>query len=260
MKYQVLKVNPDLITEQVKNKTVTNFYVYLHKKITNDEIFYVGKGKRYRCTSYHNRSKHWVNTALKHGVKIELYKYNLTSSKACEIEKELISKLGLENLTNISLGGEGGLCGELNHFYNVRLYGKNNGNYNNKYENNPLSIPVLCFDLNGIFIKRYASAEQTRQDGYLPQCVVAVCNKKRKSHKDCIFIREKEYTSNMKFNYSSITRKKKVYSYTKEHIFIKSYNSINDTQKDGFNPKNVSQVINGSKKSHKNIIFTQYKI
>lgn len=260
MKYEVLKVNPELITKQVKNKTVTNFYVYVHKKLTTDEIFYVGKGKRYRCTSYHNRTKHWVNTALKHGIKIELYKYNLTSLEACEIEKKLISEIGLENLTNISLGGEAGLCGELNYFYNVRLYGKNNGNYNNKNEKNPLSVPVLCFDLDGVFIKKYASSEQTRQDGYSPSSVVAVCNKKRKSHKEHIFIREKEYRSDIVFNYTSVTRKKKIYSYTKEYIFIKSYNSIKDTEKDGFTPKNVSQVVNGSKKSHKNIIFTQYKI
>lgn len=260
MNYNVIKVNEELISKLVTQKGERRFYVYLHKKISNNEIFYVGKGTRYRCCVTHSRSKYWRFTALKYGVKVEIHSYSLTNEESCQLEKDIISDIGLSNLVNFSSGGDIGAIGENNHFYKANLTGDKNGNYGNKYDKNPLSIPILCFDLAGKFIKRYASAKQAELDGFYNNCIAAVCNKKRKSHKDHIFIKESEYNPDKDILFVSKTAKKQITAFTKDGAFIKTYSSIRDTEKDGFNPRNVSQVINGKKKSHFNIIFKHHKI
>jgi len=83
------------------------FYVYLHRKATNNEIFYVGKGKDYRAWNKQHRSKYWIRIVNKYGLIVELYKTNLTENEAFDLEKELIKNLGKKNLCNLTDGGEG---------------------------------------------------------------------------------------------------------------------------------------------------------
>lgn len=94
----------------MKNKI---FYVYAHKKATDNTVFYIGKGKLYRAASKSGRSKHWHNIVNKHGYKIEILHKNLTENEAYQNEINEIFKLkelGLK-LCNISNGGDGGLSG-----------------------------------------------------------------------------------------------------------------------------------------------------
>ncbi len=43
--------------------------------------------------------------------------------------------------------------------------------------------------------------------------------------------------------------------YDSTGAFIKAYECIRDTEKDGFNPRNVNQVVRGQKKTHKGFIW-----
>lgn len=48
---------------------------------------------------------------------------------------------------------------------------------------------------------------------------------------------------------------KHVHQYTLDGIYVRSYNNARETERYGFNYKNVSQVCNGEKKSHKGFVF-----
>lgn len=94
-------------------------YVYLHRKKTNGEVFYVGigsdnKGKHERAHYLYNRgrNKHWLNVYNKHGYIVEITHDNLLWEEACCIEIYLIlfygrKDLGTGTLVNKTIGGEG---------------------------------------------------------------------------------------------------------------------------------------------------------
>lgn len=70
------------------------YYVYVHRKKTTHEIFYVGKGVKTRGWGIRSRSKMWYNVTNKHGVLSEIIFDNLTEDEALTIEKELITYYG----------------------------------------------------------------------------------------------------------------------------------------------------------------------
>ena len=89
-----------------------DFYVYVHKKKTNGEVFYVGKGSGKRAWSAFGRNSLWKRTADKYGWLVEIVQDNLQDWYAFELERDLISyygrrDLGHGNLTNMSDGGDG---------------------------------------------------------------------------------------------------------------------------------------------------------
>jgi hypothetical protein len=85
------------------------YYVYRHLRLKDNSIFYIGKGKgdRYNCEN--GRNNHWNNIVKKDGGFIaEIIKDNLTNDDACKLEIDLINEIGLNNLSNIATGGQGG--------------------------------------------------------------------------------------------------------------------------------------------------------
>lgn len=85
------------------------FYVYLHRRATDNSVFYVGKGKSNRAWGCAQRSKYWKFVAQKHGVFVEIEKDGMIESDAFGLEVELIAKyrdLG-SVLCNFTSGGEG---------------------------------------------------------------------------------------------------------------------------------------------------------
>lgn len=70
------------------------YYVYVHRKMTNGEIFYVGKGQGIRGWRPYNRNVIWKNKAEKHGVLVEIVMDNLTEEIALDLERELIAFYG----------------------------------------------------------------------------------------------------------------------------------------------------------------------
>jgi hypothetical protein len=121
------------------------YYVYLHKRKGTDKVFYVGKGSKNRdgerSEMTKNRNRWWHHIVDKDGgFDIEIYQDNLTEDNAYELEKELIAQIGLENLTNMTEGGEGGDTlsnhpdlDKIGKKISEALRGKNNPNYGKGY-------------------------------------------------------------------------------------------------------------------------------
>lgn len=92
-------------------------YVYIHRKKTDNQIFYVGVGtglKYYRSKSKSDRNKWWHNTVKKHGYYIQIVKDKLNIQEALYLEIFLISIIGRKDLklgplVNLTDGGEGTL-------------------------------------------------------------------------------------------------------------------------------------------------------
>lgn len=88
-------------------------YVYLHKRLDKDEVFYVGIGKNIeRAYSKHNRNQYWKNIVAKTDYQVKIVASDLSWEDACKMEIELISKYGRNDfkqgsLCNLTNGGDG---------------------------------------------------------------------------------------------------------------------------------------------------------
>lgn len=91
------------------------FYVYLHRRASDNSVFYIGKGCKYRAYETHKskRSVYWIRVYQKHGRVVEIVKDNLTEKEAIALEVALIAQYGIENLCNHSSGGESGGSGRV---------------------------------------------------------------------------------------------------------------------------------------------------
>jgi hypothetical protein len=78
-------------------------------KSTDDSVFYVGKGSKYRSTSKNGRSEYWHRIVNKYGLVVEIVKDNMSFEESNAYEIYLIAKLREEgcNLCNLTDGGEG---------------------------------------------------------------------------------------------------------------------------------------------------------
>jgi len=81
------------------------YYVYLHRRLDDNSVFYVGKGKKKRAWVTKSRNKHWKHIVEKYGYTVEIFKDNLTEQEAFKLEEEQIKFYGLDNLSNMTLGG-----------------------------------------------------------------------------------------------------------------------------------------------------------
>lgn len=86
---------------------MNKFYIYLHINKTNGNVFYVGKGCKNRAYQARSRNSHWKNVVNKYGYEVCIVEDNLTNEEACLKEIRLISFYGLNNLTNMTIGGDG---------------------------------------------------------------------------------------------------------------------------------------------------------
>lgn len=84
-----------------------NFYVYLHRRETDNVVFYVGKGIGRRAYYFSERNDHWTKTFKKHGCKVEIFAKGLTEKQAFDIESEQIKIHRSKKLCNKTDGGEG---------------------------------------------------------------------------------------------------------------------------------------------------------
>lgn len=87
-------------------------YVYIHRRKSNNEVFYVGKGVNHRWSMVFDRNRYWKNVAFKHGVYCDIVANSLTDNEAFLLEKKLISIYGrldqkTGTLTNLTEGGDG---------------------------------------------------------------------------------------------------------------------------------------------------------
>ena len=87
----------------------TDFYIYVHRKLSDNKPFYVGKGSGNRAFDFSGRNKYWKRVKDKHGIKVEIVFDNLSEDEAfqCEIDTLLEFKYFGYELTNMTNGGEG---------------------------------------------------------------------------------------------------------------------------------------------------------
>jgi len=83
------------------------FYVYVHRRVTDNSVFYVGKGHANRAWAKNSRNQHWQNIVSKHGYIVEIVKYGMQEWWAMEFEIELIAQYGRQTLCNRTDGGDG---------------------------------------------------------------------------------------------------------------------------------------------------------
>lgn len=86
-----------------------DYYVYVHRRLSDGRIFYVGKGLNRRYLCLNGRSNWWNNTAQKHGVKPEILIGGLCEDDAKRLEIIIIDDLRSsgEPLVNLTSGGDG---------------------------------------------------------------------------------------------------------------------------------------------------------
>lgn len=84
------------------------YYVYLHRRGDNNEIFYVGKGKNKRAFDVKQRNPYWTNIYNKHGRTVEYVQKDLSEDAAYSLEERLIKyyRESGYNLANITDGGK----------------------------------------------------------------------------------------------------------------------------------------------------------
>ena len=88
-------------------KDEKRYYVYVHRYKTGEkegEVFYVGKGTGTRVHSNTSRNPHWHNINNKYGRTCEILFKGMTSSEACEKERDVILSMGRDTLCNLSDG------------------------------------------------------------------------------------------------------------------------------------------------------------
>lgn len=83
------------------------FYVYAHVRNDNGRIFYVGKGYGERAWVTRRRNRHWTNIASKVGYKVQILKDGMPEKDALEFEIKTIAEIGMQNLCNMTIGGDG---------------------------------------------------------------------------------------------------------------------------------------------------------
>ncbi len=85
------------------------YYVYFHRRLDNDEVFYVGKGSGNRAYVQSKRNKYWKSIVNKYGYRIEFYATNLDEATSFMLEVEKISYFRSirQAYCNLTDGGEG---------------------------------------------------------------------------------------------------------------------------------------------------------
>ena len=88
------------------------YCLYVHKRKSDNELFYIGIGNNKRPYIKGTRSNFWKNEVKKHDYSIEILTNNLTWKNAQEAEIQLIKlygrrDLGLGQLVNLTDGGDG---------------------------------------------------------------------------------------------------------------------------------------------------------
>lgn len=136
------------------------YYVYLHRRTTDNKVFYVGKGKDKRAFDSYSRNAYWENTVNKHGLTVEIIYSKLSEEDALSLEKETIAVMREnfpDTLCNMTDGGEG-ISG-----YKWLDMSKHNWNRLNRIPRTPEQQEIISAKLRGK--KRPEDVRKKARDG-----------------------------------------------------------------------------------------------
>lgn len=206
------------------------FYLYIHRKKDNNEIFYVGisrcrkstKGINYiRAASLYKRNSIWKRIVAKHGFYFEIVEFADTQYEIKQKEIEYIKKYGrLDNntgiLSNMTDGGDGRLNGTPESY---EINKQNLAKYRELKKKK-----CYQYDLQGNFIREFNSiTEASIEIGDTTTSGIISCCKEKINHYYGYVWR---YDFSKKLEISIKSRKySKVFEYSKKGIFIKEWNN-----------------------------------
>lgn len=248
---------------------LSNLCVYAHYYKDEDKPFYIGQGTIGRAFSlfHEHRSNSWNNKVKGNtsNVTVKILKECNTKEESLKVEADYIKLYGKlidgGSLVNIDDGGEViGREGDNNYFANKHFYGDKNGNYGNKYSKNPLSKPIIQIDILGNVVKEWASATEVEEKmNICASNIIACCMNKRHIARGYQWIYKNEYDANKDYSFVPSKNNTRITICVDLYDnYIKTYYSNAELINDGFNPKNVSQVCTGAKKSHKHYVFRNF--
>lgn len=126
------------------------------------------------------------------------------------------------------------------------------------------SIPIICKDLQGNFIKKYENAAETKLDGFNSAHVTQCCKGKEEKHKGFKFEYDLENTKienvlTRTYNQNrEISTQKPVLQFTLNNEFIKEWKSTAEPKKDGFSQPCVAACARAERAKHGGFIW-KYK-
>ena len=224
--------------------------VYLHKKLSNKTVFYVGIGSSDRPYIIQGRSKLWHNTVAKHGLIVDIIKTDLSANDAKKLEIKLIKQYGRKDkgvgsLVNLTDGGDG----------NLNPTKQQIENRAEKYKK-----PISVYNLKGEYLRDFKSAKDASSAlGLTPHNITTVLKGHRVfasnylfAYKDEIPIESVEAWAKLLVKKSSSLNIFKMY--TLEGKFIKEFFKLGEAAKyvglkNGDKIKKVlDKSLNGSKR------------
>lgn len=123
-----------------------------------------------------------------------------------------------------------------------------------------LSVPVVQLTLDGKFVKRFFSINETAKDGFSPPVVQRVCRNKGYSAGGYVFMFEQEYLKKgpKKYRKPKPYQAQTVIQCDMSGNFIEKFNSIKDASiKTGATRSGISNCVIGKQKSANGFIFVK---
>lgn len=173
----------------LEEEPFNSFYVYAHYRLSDDKLFYIGKGKNKRAWVKNKRNTYWNNVVNKHGFRVLILAQNLTETEAYELEKQTIElfKAMYCPLTNLTEGGMGGkgyvVSEETRKKMSVARRGKTRPKHVIESMANANSRKFIVVNPNGNVITGFNLTKFCRENNLDVRNIHAVIKGKDKSHK-----------------------------------------------------------------------------
>jgi len=97
----------------ILNVLISNYYIYQHRRLDTNQVFYVGRGVNNRAYIKQGRNIYWSRIVNKTTYSVEFLIKNITKELAdlCEIEAIDLYKKRNIKLVNMTFGGDGNSAG-----------------------------------------------------------------------------------------------------------------------------------------------------